>query len=111
LPTWIPAIDGFKPTDGSGKHWIDENSKETGTMAGAQRDAAKSFVETMRPKFARVTTNDVTVNGNLTRTMFVSDGKAEEEEHKIELEPKPIAGGKSSNATLTYSQPAMPKKK
>jgi hypothetical protein len=47
----------------------------------------------------------------LTMTVFVSDGKAEKEEHKIELELKPSAGGQSSNATLTYSQPAMPEKK
>ncbi len=47
----------------------------------------------------------------ISMTVFVSDAKAEEGEHKIELELKPIAGGKSSNATLTYSQPAMPKKK
>ena len=58
-----------------------------------------------------VTTNDVRVNGKLTMTVFVSDGKAEKEEYKIELELKPTAGGQSSNATLTYSQPAMPKKK
>jgi hypothetical protein len=50
-----------------------------------------------------VTTNDVTVNGKLRMTVFVSDGKAEKEEHKIELELKPTAGGQSSNATLTYS--------
>ena len=47
----------------------------------------------------------------LTMTVFVSDGKAEKEEHKIELELKPNAGGQSNNATLTYSQPAMPEKK
>jgi hypothetical protein len=57
-----------------------------------------------------VTTNDVTVNGKLTMTVFVSDGNGEKEEHKIELELKPTAGGQSSNATLTYSQPARPKK-
>jgi len=46
----------------------------------------------------------------LTMTVFVSDGKAEKEEHKIELELKPNAGGQSNNATLTYSQPVMPEK-
>jgi hypothetical protein len=29
----------------------------------------------------------------LTMTVFVSDGKAEKEKHKIELELKPSAGG------------------
>ena len=43
-------------------------------------------------------------------TLLVSDGKAEEGQHKIEVELKSIAGGKSSKATLTYSQPAMMKK-
>ena len=47
----------------------------------------------------------------LMMTVFVSNGKAEKEEHKIEFELKPSAGGQSSNATLTYSQPAMPEKK
>ena len=57
-----------------------------------------------------VTTNDVTVNGKLTMTVFVSDGNGEKEEHKIELELTPTAGGQSGNATLIYSQPAMPEK-
>ncbi len=43
-------------------------------------------------------------------TLLVSDGKAEEGQHKIEVELKSIADGKSSKATLTYSQPAMMKK-
>src|SRR5256885_2510643 len=28
LPAWIPALDGFQATAGSGKHWIDSEGKE-----------------------------------------------------------------------------------
>ena len=34
LPAWVPAIDGFQPTAASGKHWIDSDGKEQGTMLG-----------------------------------------------------------------------------
>lgn len=111
LRAWIPPIDGFKPNPGTGKYWIDENGKENGTMSGTvpagPREAAENFQKAARPRFPSVSYNDSTINDKLTMTVYVSNLEGEEKEQKIELKLTPAKGGKSSDAILTYIQPAV----
>jgi len=111
LPAWIRPIDGFKPNPGTGKYWIDENGRENGTMSGTvpagPRKAAENFQKAARPRFPSVSYNDSTINDKLTMTVYVSNAEAEEKEQKIELKLTPAKGGKSSDAILTYAQPAV----
>jgi hypothetical protein len=111
LPAWIPPIDGFKPNPGTGKHWIDENGRENGTMSGTvpagPREAAENFQKVARARFPSVSSNDSTINDKLTMTIYVSNVEAGEKEQKIELKLTPAKGGKSSDAILTYIHPAV----
>ena len=44
LPTWVPALDGFQATTGSGKHWTNDDGKEQGTMIGTLRAIRTPFL-------------------------------------------------------------------
>ena len=56
LPAWIPALDGFQVTAGSGKHWIDNEGKEQGTMigtvAGDPHAVFKKWEQSAKPQFS-----------------------------------------------------------
>lgn len=105
LPDWVTPLPGFQLAPG-GKRWTEdevEKGEISGTVPGAPREVAEGWAKAAKEHFRGVTTNDVTVNGALTMTVFATYLKEELLEHKVELEIKPGKGGKTSAVKLTYS--------
>lgn len=105
LPAWITPLAGFQAAPG-GKKWTEdevEKGEISGTAPGAPREVAESWAKAAKEHFRGVTTNDVTINGALTMTIFATYLKEEQLEHRVELEIKPGKGGKTSAVKLSYS--------
>jgi len=108
LPDWIPPVPGFKPSSGA-THWTEagmEKGRMTGTVPGAPRDVTDKYHDMVKAaNKLNVTVNDVTINGALTMTVFLTNREGPEQ--KLELTLKPSPDGKSSLATFEYSS-ALP---
>ena len=108
LPEWIPPVPGFKASPGA-TQWTEagmEKGKMTGTVSGAPRDVAEKYHELVKAaNKLNVSVNDITINGALTMTVFLTNREGPEQ--KLELTLKPSPDGKSSLATFEYSS-ALP---
>ena len=114
LPSWIPLLDGFQPTAGSGKHWIDSDGKEQGTMigtvAGDPHAVFKNWEQSAKPQFSGPDTSWSPTIGSVNGKHYVSlhtfrrDASGTELcDLALELDAQ---GGGKSKATVTYKQPA-----
>ena len=104
LPTWIPPVPGFKASPGA-TQWTEagmEKGKMTGTVSGAPRDVVEKYHELVKAaNKLNVVVNDVTINGALTMTVFLTNREGPGQ--KLELTLKPSLDGKNSLATFEYS--------
>jgi hypothetical protein len=114
LPSWIPPIDGFQPTTGSGKHWIDNEGKEQGTMrgivSGDPHVVFKSWEKLAKPKFSGGDTAWEPTIGDMNGRHYVSLHAFRRDAQgadfcDLRLELESAKSGKS-NVTFTYIQPA-----
>jgi hypothetical protein len=111
LPSWIPAVPGFR-SSAPGSRWTEDGMAKgemSGIAPGKARELAEEYAQLARPKFRGVTTNDVTINGALTMTVFISNLVDEQAEHRAEVEIKPAADGKDCEVTVNYSEPVAAK--
>ena len=114
LPTWIPAIDGFQPTNGTGKHWIDNDGKEQGTMigtiAGDPHAIFKKWEESAKPQFSGPDTSWSPTIGSTNGEHYIYLHTFRRDASGTELCDLTLeldtAGGGKSKATVTYIQPA-----
>jgi hypothetical protein len=114
LPAWIPPLDGFQAVAGSGKHWIDSEGKEqgtmTGTVAGDPHAVFKKWEQSAKPQFSGPDTSWSPTIGNVNGTHYVSLHTFRRDTSGTELcdltlELDAASGGKSK-ATVTYIQPS-----
>jgi hypothetical protein len=114
LPAWIPALDGFQATAGSGKHWIDSDGKEQGTMIGTvvgdPHAVFKKWEQLAKPQFSGPDTSWSPTIGSVNGKHYVSlhtfrRDASGAEFCDVRLEIDSAAGGKS-NVTVTYIQPS-----
>ena len=114
LPEWIPPVDGFQSTAGSGKHWIDNDGKEQGTMKGTvggdSHAIFKKWESSAKPKFSGGDTGWEPTIGDINGKHYVSLHTFRRDtsgtdfcDVRLEIES---AGGGKSNVTVTYIQPA-----
>jgi hypothetical protein len=114
LPSWIPTLEGFQSKTGTGKHWIDNDGKEQGTMqgtvAGDPHIVFKKWEDSAKPKFSGGDTTWEPTLGNVNGRHYVSlhafrrDASATDF-CDVRLEIESTEGGKS-NVTVTYVQPS-----
>ncbi len=105
LPGWITPIPGFQAALG-GKKWMEggvEKGELSGTVPGAAQEVAASWAKEAKEKFRGVTTNEMKIQGALTIQVFASYLKDEAAEHEVVFELKPGKGGKTSEATVSYT--------
>src|SRR6266404_807268 len=114
LPAWIPALDGFQATAGSGKHWIDNDGKEQGTMigtvAGDPHAVFRKWEQSAKPQFSGPDTSWSPTIGNVNGKHYVSLHTFRRDTSGTELcdltlELDAESGGKTK-ATVTYIQPS-----
>jgi len=114
LPAWIPPVDGFQSTAGSGKHWIDNDGKEQGTMKGTvpgdSHAVFRKWESSTKPKFSGGDTGWEPTIGDINGKHYVSLHTFRRDtsgtdfcDVRLEIEN---AGGGKSNVTVTYIQPA-----
>jgi hypothetical protein len=114
LPSWIPSLEGFQPTARSGKHWIDSEGKEQGTMngtvSGDPHAVFKKWEESAKPQFSGPDTSWSPTIGSVNGRHYVSlhtfrrDASGTDFcDVTLELD---TAGGGKSTATVTYKQPS-----
>jgi hypothetical protein len=76
LPAWIPPMDGFQSTAGSGQHWIDNEGKEQGTMrgtvAGDPHAVFKKWEQSAKTKFSGGDTGWEPTIGDMNGRHYVS---------------------------------------
>jgi len=112
LPAWIPALDGFQPTSGSGKHWIDNDGKQQGTMigtvAGDPHAVFKKWEQSAKPQFSGPDTSWSPTIGNVNGKHYVSLHTFRRDASGTELCDLTLeldaAGGGKSKATVSYIQ-------
>ena len=113
LPAWVPAIDGFQLTAGSGKHWIDNEGKEQGTMkgtvAGDPHAVFKKWEQSAKPQFSGPDTSWSPTIGSVNGKHYVSLHTFRRDasgtafcDLTLELD---AAGGGKSTVTISYIQP------
>lgn len=113
MPSWIPPLDGFRAVAGSGKHWIDNDGKEQGTIigkvAGDPHGVFKKWEQSAKPQFSGPDTSwsptIESVNGKHYVSLHISrrdSNGADLCDLKIEFD---AGGGGKSNVTVTYIQP------
>src|SRR5262249_39627529 len=114
LPAWIPAIDGFQPASGTGKHWIDSDGREqgtmTGTVAGDPHAVFKKWELSAKSQFSGPATSWSPTIGSVNGKHYVSlhtfrrDASGTDLcDLQLELD---AADGGESKATVTYIQPS-----
>jgi hypothetical protein len=104
-PAWVTPLAGFQQAPG-GKRWVEggvEKGEVTGTAPGAPRELAANWAKAAKESFYGVSTNDATINGALTITIFATHLRNADVDHRVELELQPGKGGKTSNVKLTYA--------
>ena len=114
LPAWVPAIDGFQSTAGSGKHWIDSDGKEQGTIlgtvAGDPHAVFKKWEASAKAQFSGPDTSWSPTVGNVNGKYYVSLHTFRRDSSgtdfcDLKLELDSASGGKS-NVTIRYTQPS-----
>ena len=114
LPAWIPPVDGFQSTAGSGKHWIDNEGKEQGTMKGIvpgdPHAVFKKWESASKSQFSGPDTVWEPTIGDINGKHYVSLHTFRRDtsgtdfcDIRVEIES---AGGGKSNVTVTYVQPS-----
>ena len=114
LPAWIPALDGFQVTAGSGKHWINDDGKEEGTMigtvAGDPHAVFKKWEQLAKPQFSGPDTSWSPTIGSVNGKHYVSLHTSRRDTSGTDLCDLTLeldaAGGGKSKATVSYIQPA-----
>ena len=114
LPEWIPPVDGFQSTGGTGKHWTDNDGKEEGTMKGTvpgdSHAVFKKWEALAKSQFNGPDTGWEPTVGDINGKRYVSLHTFRRDtsgtdfcDVRVEIEN---AGGGKSNVTITYTQPA-----
>src|SRR6266404_3106085 len=114
LPAWIPAIDGFQATAGSGKHWTNDDGKEQGTMigtvAGDPHAIFKKWEQLAKPQFSGPDTSWSPTIGSVNGKHYVSLHTFRRDTSGTDLCDLTLeldtAGSGKSKATVTYIRPA-----
>ena len=114
LPGWIPALDGFQVTAGSGKHWIDNEGKEQGTMigtvAGDPHAVFKKWEQSAKPQFSGPDTSWSPTIGSVNGKHYVSLHTFRRDTSGTDLCDLTLeldtAGSGKSKATVSYIQPS-----